>query len=144
MAAVAEEIFTADEQAFRSRVSRMGALASASTAGGRPLMRVTWVQPEDLVRHELWQSEREGRDTSDIRARWAAAGTALEPPYVGASPEVATAEQRTLAEELLLELDALPDVTADSEPSDWSDDLRHHHTGGRVVRCRNGIRKRAR
>ena len=83
-------------------------------------MRVTWVQPEDLVRHELWQSEREGRDTSDIRARWAAAGTALEPPYVGASPEVATTEQRTLAEELLLELDALPDVTADSEPSDWS------------------------
>ena len=31
MAAVAEEIFTADEQAFRSRVSRMGALVSAST-----------------------------------------------------------------------------------------------------------------
>jgi ADP-ribosylglycohydrolase len=84
-------------------------------------MRVTWVQPEDLVRHELWQSEREGRDVGAIRARWASGGTVVEPPYVGASPEVATAEQRALAEELLLELDALPDVTADSEPSDWPD-----------------------
>ncbi len=27
-------------------------------------MRVTWVQPEDLLRHELWQSAREGRDVA--------------------------------------------------------------------------------
>lgn len=83
-------------------------------------MRVTWVQPEDLVRHELWQSEREGRDVASVRERWARAGTGSEPPHGGASPEVATPEQRLLAESLLLELDALPDVTAATEPSDWA------------------------
>jgi len=84
-------------------------------------MRVTWVQPEDLVRHELWQSEQEGRDVGAVRDRWTEAGGAVEPPYVGASPEAATPEQRMVAERLLLELDALPDVTAATEPSDWSD-----------------------
>ena len=83
-------------------------------------MRVTWVQPEDLVRHEIWQSEREGRDVAAIRGRWADGGTTLEPPRVGASPEVASPAQRALAEELLRELDALPDVTAATEPSDWA------------------------
>jgi len=82
-------------------------------------MRVTWVQPEDLVRHELWQSEQEGRDVAAVRQRWAQTGAAVEPPRAGASPEVATPEQRLLAERLLLELDALPDVTAATEPSDW-------------------------
>jgi len=84
-------------------------------------MRVTWVQPEDLVRHELWQSQQEGRDVGSIRERWAQEGTAAEPPYAGASPQVADAQQRALAEELLLELDALPDVTAGTEPSEWAD-----------------------
>ncbi len=84
-------------------------------------MRVTWVQPEDLVRHELWQSQQEGRDVGSIRERWAQEGTAAGPPYAGASPQVADAQQRALAEELLLELDALPDVTAGTEPSEWPD-----------------------
>jgi len=82
-------------------------------------MRVTWVQPEDLVRHEIWQSEREGRDVAAVRGRWADGGTTLEPPGVGASPEIGTPAQRALAEELLRELDALPDDTAPTEPSDW-------------------------
>lgn len=85
-------------------------------------MRVTWVQPEDLVRHELWQSASEGRDPAAIAAirnRWAAAGGAVDPPYVGASAEIGTAEQRVLADELLRELGRLPDPTAGTEPSNW-------------------------
>lgn len=82
-------------------------------------MRVTWVQPEDLVRHELWQAAQEGRDVAAIRQRWATGFGPVDPPYVGASPEVATPEQRLLAEQLLAELDDLPDPTAVDEPSDW-------------------------
>lgn len=84
-------------------------------------MRVTWVQPEDLVRHELWQSASEGRDVSRLRDRWEAAGGVVGPPYVGASADIGTAEQRDLAGELLLALDQLPEIGADVEPSDWSD-----------------------
>lgn len=86
-------------------------------------MRVTWVQPEDLVRHELWQSAQEGRDPlllKGIRERWVAAGGALSPPSAGASPEVATPAQRALAASLLLELDDLADPGAAEEPSDWT------------------------
>jgi hypothetical protein len=61
-------------------------------------MRVTWVQPEDLLRHELWQSAREGRDVDAIRDRWVAAGGIAEPPYAGASPEIATSQQRAVAD----------------------------------------------
>lgn len=85
-------------------------------------MRVTWVQPEDLVRHELWQSASEGRDAGAIRAirdRWAAAGGAVDPPHVGASPEIGTPQQRELAGQLLQELAELPDPTATTEPSSW-------------------------
>lgn len=82
-------------------------------------MRVTWVQPEDLVRHELWQSAAEGRDVSEHAAEWAAAGGADGPPRAGASPEWGTPDQRRLADRLLLELDALPAASAASEPSDW-------------------------
>ena len=89
-------------------------------------MRLTWVQPEDLVRHELWQAAHEGRDPvarQRIQDRWVAAGGAVDPPSGGASPEVATMAQRALAETLLLELDDLPDPGAGDEPSDWLDIL---------------------
>ena len=82
-------------------------------------MRVTWVQPEDLLRHELWQSACEGRDVTSVRDRWVAAGGVAEPPYAGASPEIATPDQRELAEGLLAELDASAETGADDEPSDW-------------------------
>ena len=82
-------------------------------------MRVTWTQPEDLVRHELWQSVAEGRDIADVAARWSVAGGADGPPSAGASAQVGTPEQVLLARALLDELDALPEVGADAEPSDW-------------------------
>jgi ADP-ribosylglycohydrolase len=82
-------------------------------------VRVTWVQPEDLLRHELWQSASEGRDVDAVRERWVAAGGVAGPPYAGASPEVATPEQRALAEVLLTELDAMPEPGVADEPSSW-------------------------
>ena len=43
-------------------------------------MRVTWVQPEDVLRHELVQAAAEGKPSEDIARRWAAAGGELAAP----------------------------------------------------------------
>jgi len=61
-------------------------------------MRVTWVQPEDVLPHELIASREEGRDVDDIERRWHAAGGAPQPPVGGASSPPATPELRRLAE----------------------------------------------
>lgn len=71
-------------------------------------MRVTWVQPEDLLAHELRQSADEGRAVAAVAARWTAAGGEVRAPHGGASQPPATRELRTLARELLGELAALP------------------------------------
>ncbi|HYP45090.1 MAG TPA: ADP-ribosylglycohydrolase family protein [Propionibacteriaceae bacterium] len=69
-------------------------------------MRLTWVQPEDLLLHELSQSRAEGVDVTDVEQRWlAAAPGSLEPPVGGTGERRATPEQRRLAEQLLDELD---------------------------------------
>ncbi|GAB2609300.1 ADP-ribosylglycohydrolase family protein [Kribbella endophytica] len=70
-------------------------------------MRLTWVQPEDLLPHQLVQSAAEGADVRDITARWVAAGGSVEAPVSGASAQPAVAELRTLARQLLEELDEL-------------------------------------
>jgi hypothetical protein len=70
-------------------------------------LRVTWVQPEDLVGHELRQAREERKDVDAIEERWFAAG-GQPAPGRGASQEPATPELRQLALELLDELDALP------------------------------------
>src|SRR6266545_1420832 len=82
-------------------------------------MRVTWVQPEDVLRHELIQSAVEGKPTAAIAARWAAAGGRLGAPERGVSPETATAAQRRLARGLLDELDALPCPQTADEPTEF-------------------------
>ena len=85
-------------------------------------MRVTWVQPEDLVGHELRQGREEGRDVGAIEARWLRAGG--EPaPSRGASQEPAPAELRALALELLDELDAMPLPLAAEEPDGFDEIL---------------------
>ncbi len=48
-------------------------------------LRVTWVQPEDLVGHELRQAAEDGRDARAPAARWAAAGGPPAPDAAGAS-----------------------------------------------------------
>jgi ADP-ribosylglycohydrolase len=76
---------------------------------------VTWVQPEDLVGHELRQAREERKDAGAIEARWYAAG-GQPAPGRGASQEPVAPELRRLALELLDELDALPGPLADDEP----------------------------
>jgi len=80
-------------------------------------MRLTWVQPEDLVGHALAQAALDGADVAAARERWAAAGGSEVPPRDGASPEPAPASLRALARELLDELDAVPSRYADREPT---------------------------
>jgi ADP-ribosylglycohydrolase len=90
-------------------------------------MRLTWVQPEDLLPHQLVQSRSEGVDVSDVQARWLTAGGTTDAPASGASDEPASATLRTLAGELLAELDArtvpwhepvVPDLPSLGRPAD--------------------------
>jgi ADP-ribosylglycohydrolase len=81
-------------------------------------VRVTWVQPEDLLPHELVASREEGRQVDDVEARWVAAGGSPRPPVGGASPEPAPAALRALADELLDELARVPAPDSSAEPDD--------------------------
>ncbi|MFC8507115.1 ADP-ribosylglycohydrolase family protein [Streptomyces sp. NPDC057411] len=80
-------------------------------------VRLTWVQPEDLVGHELRQAAEDGRDAREAAARWHAAGGPPAPSAAGASP-VPRPGLRPLAEELLDALAALPTPLASEEPTD--------------------------
>ncbi|MFJ4622741.1 ADP-ribosylglycohydrolase family protein [Streptomyces sp. NPDC088812] len=82
------------------------------------MLRLTWVQPEDLVGHELRQAVQDGREPSAIAARWAAAGGREAPQRAGASPRRASPYLRLLAEDLLDELADLPSRLAEEEPTD--------------------------
>ena len=82
-------------------------------------MRLTWVQPEDLLPHQLIQSRSEGVDVADVEARWLEAGGTTDAPASGATDEPASPELRSLARALMDELDrratawqepAIPDV----------------------------------
>jgi ADP-ribosylglycohydrolase len=85
-------------------------------------VRVTWVQPEDLVGHELRQAREEAKDVDAIEARWFAAGGAPAPSR-GASQEQVTPALRALAVELLDELDRLPRPLAAKEPEELDEIL---------------------
>lgn len=82
------------------------------------MLRLTWVQPEDLLGHELRQAAQDGREPSAIAARWRAAGGAEAPERAGASAQPPTRYLRLLAEDLLDELADLPSSLADQEPTD--------------------------
>ncbi|MFE5510721.1 ADP-ribosylglycohydrolase family protein [Streptomyces sp. NPDC056529] len=85
-------------------------------------LRVTWVQPEDLVGHELRQAAEDGRDARAPAARWAAAGGPPAPETAGASG-TPRPDLRPLAEELLDALAALPSPLAEHEPTALPDIL---------------------
>ena len=151
MAAVALEIFARD--AARHEAARARRIA-ALTARRGACLRVTWVQPEDLVGHELRQAREEGKDVDAIEERWLGAGGAPAPAR-GASPEPASPELRALALELLDELDALPRPLADREPEGFDEILaaadpvagarsgrRGRADRGRLARPRRGLRAR--
>ncbi|MER7806547.1 ADP-ribosylglycohydrolase family protein [Streptomyces sp900116325] len=81
-------------------------------------VRVTWVQPEDLIGHELRQAAEDGRDLRDIEHRWYAAGGAPAPERAGASTPPAPPALRVLAGLLLDELARLDPAAAVDEPTD--------------------------
>ncbi|WP_030039442.1 ADP-ribosylglycohydrolase family protein [Streptomyces resistomycificus] len=54
------------------------------------MLRLTWVQPEDLIGHELRQAAQDGREPTAIAARWRAAGGPEAPLHAGASPRPAS------------------------------------------------------
>jgi len=78
-------------------------------------LRVTWIQPEDLVGHELRQAREEGKDVDAIDERWLAGG-GRPAPGRGASQDPASGAVRRLAFDLLDELDTLPRPLAVEEP----------------------------
>ncbi len=78
-------------------------------------MRVTWVQPEDLLGYELRQARQEGKDVDAIEERWLAAG-GKPAPAGGASHEPAAPALRALALVLLDEIGSSPRPLAAEEP----------------------------
>ncbi|TXL92603.1 ADP-ribosylglycohydrolase family protein [Streptomyces sp. IB2014 016-6] len=80
-------------------------------------LRVTWVQPEDLLGHELRQASEDGRDATAQAATWRASGGRPSPPRAGASTPPAPPTLRALALALLDELAELPGRLADREPT---------------------------
>lgn len=80
-------------------------------------LRLTWVQPEDLVGHELRQAREDGRDAADVERRWLAAGGHPAPELAGASPGPADPALRALAGRLLDELALIPAPSAAEEPT---------------------------
>ncbi|MFI6488077.1 ADP-ribosylglycohydrolase family protein [Streptomyces sp. NPDC050564] len=84
------------------------------------MLRLTWVQPEDLLGHELHQASQDGREPGAIATRWRAAGGPQAPLRAGASMNPATRYLRVLAEDLLDELADLPSRLTDQEPTDLS------------------------
>ncbi|MFF3544491.1 ADP-ribosylglycohydrolase family protein [Streptomyces platensis] len=93
------------------------AAAPARPAPAVPL-RVTWVQPEDLIGHELRQAAEDGRDAAELARRWRAAGGTTAPGRAGASPVPADPALRALAGALLDELALLPCPSAADEPTE--------------------------
>ncbi|MEU0146755.1 ADP-ribosylglycohydrolase family protein [Streptomyces sp. NPDC006288] len=83
-------------------------------------VRLTWVQPEDLVGHELRQAAQDGREAGDVAERWHAAGGDPAPERAGASEPPAPPGLRPLAERLLDELGALECPSARDEPTGLS------------------------
>lgn len=86
-------------------------------------MRVTWVRPEDLLAHELAQSRAEGLDVTAVEQRWLTAGGSLEAPVSGAGEQPAPAALRTLATELLTELDATAAPEDPAHPASFEEIL---------------------
>ena len=79
---------------------------------------MTWIQPEDLIGHELRQAREQGKDVDAVEARWLRAGGAPAPAR-GASQEAASQELRALAATLLDEVGRLPSPLAGDEPEDY-------------------------
>ncbi|GAB1513481.1 ADP-ribosylglycohydrolase family protein [Actinophytocola sp. KF-1] len=69
------------------------------------MLRLTWTQPEDLVPHAFAAARADGIDVTDLAGRWTAAGGSLHAPGSGATKDPAPPALRTLARELLSQVD---------------------------------------
>jgi ADP-ribosylglycohydrolase len=87
-------------------------------AGNLSAMRVSWVQPEDLLSHELVAARDLGKDVSKVTWRWLDAGGSLGPSATGVSPGPASPELHALADRLLDALDEQPMPPRPGEPDD--------------------------
>ncbi|WP_371615428.1 ADP-ribosylglycohydrolase family protein [Streptomyces sp. NBC_00454] len=98
-----------------------GGTGPAAGSGSGDPVRLTWVQPEDLVGHEFRQAAEDGRGEAaePLLRVWLAAGGHPAPPRAGASPAPARPELRALASDLLTALAALPRPGAAAEPDLW-------------------------
>ncbi|MET9369458.1 ADP-ribosylglycohydrolase family protein [Streptomyces griseoflavus] len=105
------------------------------------MLRLTWVQPEDLIGHELRQARQDGREPSAVAARWRAAGGLEAPLAAGASPAPVSPCLRLLAGDLLDELADLPSTLAEHEPTDLSGIVSRcpDWPPGRTERSRAGV-----
>ena len=95
----------------------LGPASGPARDAATPPLRLTWVQPEDLLGHELRQAAEDGRDATAIERTWLAAGGALAPERAGASPQPADPQLRGLAAQLLDELALLPSPLTTAEPT---------------------------
>ncbi|MEV6970129.1 ADP-ribosylglycohydrolase family protein [Hamadaea sp. NPDC051192] len=83
-------------------------------------MRLSWVQPEDLLSHELVTARDLGKDVSKVTWRWLDAGGSLTAGSSGASATPATPELHALAEKLMAALDEQPMPVRPGEPDDFA------------------------
>jgi ADP-ribosylglycohydrolase len=82
-------------------------------------MRVSWVQPEDLLSHELVAARDLGKDVSKVTWRWLDAGGSLGPSATGTAATPASPEMHALADRLLDALDEQPMPLRPGEPDDF-------------------------
>ncbi|NEE00955.1 ADP-ribosylglycohydrolase family protein [Phytoactinopolyspora halotolerans] len=80
-------------------------------------MRLTWVQPEDLVGHALHQARQDRVDVDDLREQWVAAGGDPAPLHSGASDVPAPDPLRATAVRILDEIDQRPSPFDTVEPT---------------------------
>ncbi|MGW7177027.1 hypothetical protein ACWGH6_29715, partial [Streptomyces xanthophaeus] len=66
-----------------------GPVRGGAAEYGDLLLRVTWVQPEDLIGHELRQAAEDGRDPEPARRAFLAAVRLLAPLWLCDSPGAA-------------------------------------------------------
>lgn len=95
--------------------------AGAAGGGAAEVVRLTWVQPEDLLGHEFRQAAEDGRAAAaePLLRTWLDAGGRPAPARAGSSPAPASPQLRALAERLLTALAALPPPLSADEPRSW-------------------------
>ncbi|MFE4265019.1 ADP-ribosylglycohydrolase family protein [Streptomyces sp. NPDC056883] len=119
----------------------VGGEVGAGAGAKGEAVRLTWVQPEDLVGHEFRQAAEDGRGEAaePLLRVWLAAGGHLAPARAGASPTPAPPELRALATDLLTALAALPHPTSDSEQAPWATPGTPGSRGLPLVSGRGGV-----